>query len=212
MDETIAGWSPADLRRFVVNTILTDPGAYPKQAKDNSPKVTVSATPPSANNGDIWIYQGNGFDWQFVFDASDATYPWRFIGGPATVSATTTAQGTAGVPTWLTVPTLTVPRSGHYLVGADAEMYQTIHSTDQIYWEFDVGDGTNVFNYARYEFTADGALYGTNNYVHAIHATIAPREQVLTAGTVLKLRLAPNAGWDVTSDERSINLIPIRIS
>lgn len=33
MDETIAGWSPADLRRFVVNTILTDPGALPKDKR-----------------------------------------------------------------------------------------------------------------------------------------------------------------------------------
>lgn len=60
MDETIAGWSPADLRRFVVNTILTDPGAYPKQAKDNSPGLPTN---PGLVDTDVPVWSSTTNSW-----------------------------------------------------------------------------------------------------------------------------------------------------
>jgi len=209
MDETIAGWSPADLRRYVVNTILTDPGAFPKQPKDDTPKVTVSATPPSAKNGDIWIYTGNGFDWSFIFDSSDATYPWRFIGGGPASAWDNTQIGTAGTNMWQTPPTLTVPREGHYFVTWSAEAFAaTIHATGQVEWNMYIGNGSTTYQYSRFHFNADTTA---GNFEWGAHFGGQGDYGVLTAGTVLQIMASPAAGWDLVCDQRAISLTPIRI-
>jgi len=57
MAETIAGWSPAELRRYVVNTILTDPGAIPEN-KDTSPSL-----PAYPADGDVPVWDAGSGSW-----------------------------------------------------------------------------------------------------------------------------------------------------
>ena len=46
----------------------------------------ISASPPAAPvSGSIWVYPAddtNGVYWQFVYDSTQTTYKWRFVGGP----------------------------------------------------------------------------------------------------------------------------------
>ena len=210
MDENIAGWSPADLRRYVVNTILTDPGAYPKAPKDDTPNLTVSATPPAAKDGDIWVYTGmSGVYWRFMYDSSDATYPWKFIGGGPASALDNTQVGTVGSNLWLATPTLTVPRDGHYLVTWSAEAFApTIHATAQVEWNMYIGNGSTTYQYSRFHFNADTTA---GNFQWAGHFGGQGDYVALPAGTVLQILAAPSAGWDLVTDQRTISLIPIRI-
>lgn len=45
-DPHIGSWTPADLRRFVVNQILTDPGALPKSVDKTTPLVQAALATP----------------------------------------------------------------------------------------------------------------------------------------------------------------------
>jgi len=98
-DQTIATWTPADLRRFVVNNILTDPGAYPKQPKDNTPTLPTN---PGLDDGDVpvwdtssqrWVtssskyvvpnvsyFRGQGTPAGFLVDANFRIYNWSSLG------------------------------------------------------------------------------------------------------------------------------------
>jgi hypothetical protein len=54
--ERIGDWSQAELRRFVVNTILTDPGAFPKEQ-------TQQRVPSSATDGDVPVWDVASSRW-----------------------------------------------------------------------------------------------------------------------------------------------------
>jgi hypothetical protein len=84
------------------------------------PAITIGTTPPSSpTDGDLWYYTGSGFTWAFIYDSSEATYKWKFVGGPpmfaevttddTTTSATYAALTTAG-------PSIALPRAGDYMV------------------------------------------------------------------------------------------------
>lgn len=94
----IGGWSPDELRRFVVNTILTDPGALPKTASLPKPVAdgdvpvwdqgsnawvssqkkaiegrelawhTGSSPPLQPVPGDLWLYTPPGTAWLMQYD------------------------------------------------------------------------------------------------------------------------------------------------
>lgn len=66
--ETVSHWTPADLRRFVVNKILTDPGAFPKTASASS------SSSPDVPIGGMIDYGGSG-------DPSDSS--WLLCDGRA---------------------------------------------------------------------------------------------------------------------------------
>src|ERR1051325_5531394 len=41
----------------------------------------VGSSPPSTPvSGTLWIYTGATFYWMFVYDPSEATYVWKFVG------------------------------------------------------------------------------------------------------------------------------------
>lgn len=80
----------------------------------------VGTTPPaSPTDGMIWLYQGSGFYWQFVYDSTETTYKWKFIGGPPSVSMDFTDRSGAftanawGQP-YTPNPSLTNPIAGVY--------------------------------------------------------------------------------------------------
>lgn len=55
MDQTIADWTPAQLRQFIVNSVLTDPAAVPAKKKE------LPASPP--NMGMLGMLRGAGPNW-----------------------------------------------------------------------------------------------------------------------------------------------------
>ncbi len=109
--DSIAGWSQAELRRFIVNTILSDPGAMPpsplpagsidgdvpvwdaasklwrasttKPVEGRMLQLHDGATPPRQPvQGDLWRYPSGSGSWLFDYQPrQDTSYPWQFIGG-----------------------------------------------------------------------------------------------------------------------------------
>lgn len=77
-----------------------------------------SSTPPTnPAAGDLWLYPiSTGGIWQFVYDTTETSaYKWKFIGGPAWVSVTSTAQNPAS-GTWTDLNTATfTARAGDYI-------------------------------------------------------------------------------------------------
>src|ERR1019366_3491673 len=94
---------------------------------------TMAAGPPaSPATGDIWVataVDANGTCWQFQYDASQTTYKWMFIGGPAVGKSISTDESTTTTGSWTDVtttgPQITVARQGYYQVGASATMYSS---------------------------------------------------------------------------------------
>lgn len=90
----------------------------------------VGAAPPSSpSNGMLWIYSGTGFYWVFVYDSSETTYKWKFVGGSPLLSTVDTDETfTAGL-NWADPatagPSITLPRDGDYDYIMSAEMYTT---------------------------------------------------------------------------------------
>jgi hypothetical protein len=79
----------------------------------------VGSTPPSSpQNGDLWIYNGiAGIYWMFVYDNSEITYKWKFIGGSPAFASDDNNSGNSTSTSFVTKgPTLTLPRAGEYLV------------------------------------------------------------------------------------------------
>lgn len=89
---------------------------------------TIAATAPgSPASGDVWVYQGSGFYWMFVYDSTETTYKWKFIGGGWLAASVATDESftddgayhdpaTAG-------PTVTLPFAGDYTFSAECDMY-----------------------------------------------------------------------------------------
>ena len=77
----------------------------------------IGTSPPgSPADGDLWLYAGTGFHWMFVYDSSEATYKWKYVGGgciDAAIPTDETFVDTGAIVDAATVgPTVTVPRTG----------------------------------------------------------------------------------------------------
>jgi hypothetical protein len=119
------------LYRAASNALKTD-GSFDatsfKVAGTTQPKITTSAIssgpPSSPSDGDIWIATGvdaRGTRWQFQYNAgSSSSFKWEFIGGPPLAGtfggAVTNLFSGSGTVDLTSGPTLTVPRSGDYVV------------------------------------------------------------------------------------------------
>jgi hypothetical protein len=83
------------------------------------PKITYATTPPgSPADGDHWYYTGiSGIYWHFVYDSSEATYKWKFVGGPPAMHIVTPGEATSSssyVDLTTVGPTITLARAGEY--------------------------------------------------------------------------------------------------
>ena len=102
--------------------------------KGNKFQWSVGTSPPgSPSDGDLWLYPGTGqsgvggFYWMFIYDSSEATYKWKFVGGaPSTRWVTTdesfTDDGTAK-DCATAGPTFTAPRAGDYIAKWNCSAY-----------------------------------------------------------------------------------------
>jgi len=65
----------------------------------------------------------NGLQWHLAYESGEATYKWRFLGGPALVSVVATAEATSSA-TYAALatagPSVALPRTGDYDVRTEA--------------------------------------------------------------------------------------------
>lgn len=175
---------------------------------------TPSATPPASPvDGDHWIYDGGAYYWHFLHDSSDGTYPWKFIGGPPLANWSATSRNTVGgsaLP-WAD-PLVTVPRSGVYDLTwyVDAGTAGNVSTPTTIQWYSICIDTSNgnalVGNYSHVYFYA--AASGIPYYWPM---AVANQEVALTAAHVLGIQ-SHATGWDITSQSRSLGIVPIRVA
>ena len=92
--DTIAGWSEADLRRYVVNLLLTDPGALPKTVGG-----AAQTLPSPASDSDLPVWNAAQNKWvaQHLVDAQVASNaalsPSKFAGYPTDIQKVLTGAG-----------------------------------------------------------------------------------------------------------------------
>lgn len=173
---------------------------------------TPAASPPSrAQAGDLWIYKGSNFFWQFMYDPTETTYKWKFVGGPPLFVDATGTENTSGSITF-TNPAVTVPRSGEYKMNfhVEAGTVGNVSTPTVIQWHAEVTDvtagGVQVGGVSTVNFwaAATGIPY---NWPMAI----TDADVTLTANHVLRIFIGVS-GWDVTSVRRTLSLTPLRIS
>lgn len=202
--EVVANGTP------IVKNLLDSTGA--SDWLFSSGTFTPSSSPPSGTDGDVWVYDGGTYYWMFVHDSSDATYPWKFVGGPPLASSSTSAQNSSGGQAFFSAPTVTVPRSGVY----------------KYTWMIQCGTAGNVsapttiqwYGYMRDSSNANVQIGGNSHaYFYASATgisyywllTIPDQEATLTSGHVLAL-YGHASGWDLTSPTRSLSITPIRVA
>lgn len=195
-----------------------DPSFPPVELADGEiegPKLNwhLGSTPP-ANPVDGMIWLNNvigGQDWMFVYDSSDMTYPWRFIGGPP-LSGSTSVDATLGATGWLAGTMITVPRSGVYCVSFVANCGATPTTVNlAIQWVIQVGNQpTGPFGepWVGYYYWKSGPVASVPE-LHSV--AVAPSPIVLTAGWNLQF-YAALTNWGCTFYHRTITIIPVRIA
>jgi len=136
------------------------------------PKITTSAQsggpPASPANNDIWIATGigaNNIYWMLQYDSSEATYKWKFVGGPAnSLDYGAAAQSNTVANTWqqMNNPQITIARSGIYQLRAHCRFYWNgASSSDTVWFSCAVG-GSNIGQAVQH--TGATSSWGTGGY------------------------------------------------
>lgn len=198
-------------RTWVAGEIVTA-GEMNTHVRDNLNALNPapSSTPPaSPTDGDRWIYNGlSGIYWTFEHDSTDATYPWKFVGGPPYSVADSGDVGTSG-NTWIGFSGISaIPRTGVYAVQFSDVVGQTPNGSLWILWESNLGNGTTQFNDP---FTIYWRFWATANQQQIFTRSIGPSPITLSAGTVLQIYYSV-VNWDLISYTRSISITPIKVS
>ena len=174
-----------------------------------APRSYYSATPPaSPRDGDEWVFPADaaaGVNWRFRYNAgSGSIYKWEFIGGPPLDASRLAADSMSVTPTYTNLPngpTLTVPRTGDYIVefvlnmtGAPA----TPHITTVV-----VSPVTGIASNA----AGPASTSVTVSFTFALFAAVG-----LTVGTILQLQAGSGQanGWSMSN--RAIKITPRRVS
>lgn len=166
----------------------------------------VGTTPPSTpSTGDTWVYQGSGFYWLFVYDSTEATYKWKFVGGPpltAQVSTLETTASTTYVALTTAGPNITLPRAGDYIVEQSAMAEGNGAAGTSFRMSYDIG--------------ATGAVDGDSAWaqssgVNALYASLY-RKQLKTGLSAVtltsKYKVSANSSdWA----NRQMSVTPVRV-
>jgi hypothetical protein len=165
---------------------------------------SIGTTPPATPaTGDLWIYNGSGIFWLFVYDNSEATYKWKFVGGPPAFSAVDTSQAIGSAGAWAdpaTVgPSVTVPRAGDYLaVGTCGAAIVTSASSVQM--GIAIGAGTPP---AVSQATLPAAGY-------TVPLVVQHKFVTLSASDELRMRYQRDGNND-TFNTRRLSVLPSRV-
>lgn len=172
--DTIGTWSQAELRRFVVNLLLTDPGALPKNIGG------AQQTLPTAADGNVPVWDAAKNQWVSSADKK-VTYgnldtEWHVAEGTSGLTLSTSAQDVPGATTTTT----------------DAGVYLIIG-----HWDFSVTTGAATLVLVG-ELIIGGATQGQQ----ALEAAVTSGERVtasqayllsVEAGVVIKMSARKNA-------------------
>jgi hypothetical protein len=171
----------------------------------------IGASPPgSPVDGMIWLYEGSGFDWQFVYDSGETTYKWKFIGGGSAWSQTLTSQAWSGTAsTWQNLtgnPTFTVPRAGDYEVEFNCHLLEGNTAGIMIARAAVSINSTS---------TPSGVYNGGQTAASSGDANLAGCGVLaaLSANDVLRMLIWQNSGATNNNyDARTLKVRPIRVS
>jgi len=169
----------------------------------------IGTSPPgSPADGDLWLYAGTGFHWMFVYDSSEATYKWKYVGGGEVESYRSNDETFTANSAWQDAstvgPTFTIPRAGDYIVTGQASLYSsTIAAVKTFYVGAAVGAVTPSI-----KLTAGVANSGAGADCHPFFKGLAN----FAASDIVRLRY-----WSVTdasashARERKLGIIPVRV-
>jgi Repeat of unknown function (DUF5907) len=109
--------APAIAPGVIVNADIS-PSALIDGRKMDINRQTVAPASPAPASGDLWIYPFTGGYWMFIYDSTEATYKWKFVGGPpmrANVAADETFVDDSTYRDCATPgPIVTLPHDGDY--------------------------------------------------------------------------------------------------
>lgn len=181
---------------------------------------SVGTSPPaSPSDGDVWVYQASltlhtGTEpvyWMFVYDSTEATYKWQFVGGAPARSyiATSESMGTASAWSNLTTvgPDITIPRTGIYVIdwNCNAQLGDTSTKSQ---WMAPANNGNT-------DPPADPQPpLGNLSGVYQPRALIVGSDKrLLTATQVLRARYYTTsiAGTPPAIAERAIRILPAKV-
>lgn len=104
----------------------------------------VSNTVPSSPvNGQLWIYRGSGFAWQFMYNANSASsLKWEFIGGGALTAAVATSESTSST-TYAALatagPSVALPFAGDYEIIIGCTASNSASGSSDCVMSYDIG-------------------------------------------------------------------------
>jgi hypothetical protein len=170
-----------------------------------------SAPPTSPITGDLWIYNGiAGIYWTFIYDSSETTYKWKFIGGAPAVSRNTT-NGTFNSATYVdltgaTAPTITLPRGGDYRIEFGGQLISTATVTDILRMSPSIAGGTPLDN--------DSAVFGFPPDATGASKVVSVENQLTTTGRaandVVKLQFK-RVNAAASSAVQELRIRPVRV-
>lgn len=177
----------------------------------------TSSTPPASPvDGMIWRLpadSSNGVYWFFQYDSSQATNKWVFMGGPPMFAAVNTDQ-TTGSLTYVDLgtvgPSITIPRSGDYII----ELGFGMAPTGSNFTDVTMLMAAKLGGAATSDANAVGLSTGSTAAQGLPSATRKLAPVALTAADVVKAqyRIAASSGTSTTHFvNRHLFVTPVRI-
>lgn len=173
----------------------------------------IGTSPPSSPvNGMLWIYNGLGVYWMFVYDNSETTYKWKFIGGApafAYVAAFESTASTTYVALTTAGPSITVPRAGIYTLEYGAAILTPGGASlaHTAYASLDLGGTAANDNWAAwYDIGTTGAV----GYIISVEAMYQPTLAASDA-IVMKYR-SFSASATAQFGHRFLKITPTKVS
>lgn len=168
---------------------------------------TALSTPEDGDEAYVEVDATNGIMWHFRYVAAEATYKWRFLGGPGLFSEVTTAENTAsGSYVALTTagPSIALPRSGDYEVTPRMHDGANSNATGGA-MSYDIG-GTGAVD-------ADMTLAqaGSNGAGTALPGSASRLRRKTGLGTVTLTAKYRTIAGTTTPTNRSLRVTPIRV-
>lgn len=171
----------------------------------------VSTLPSGAEGMEVYYVADdtNGVVWHLRYDAAEATYNWRFVGGPPLIDVDpddgTRATNTYGDLTGSSAgPTVTLPLAGDYIVST-GNISVNDTANQNCYMSFAIGGSAAVDDHTIYQNNAgtnvrlDISLFG-DHYLTGV-----------AAGSALVCKYKADGGT-ATFRRRTIKAIPLRVA
>ena len=172
----------------------------------NGSSMYGTTLPSSPVNGQEFYYVAdatNGVIWHLRYNSSEPTYKWEYLGGSSLTQQISTDESTNTQNAWVNLttngPSITLPRSGDYLVRYGALM--NTNNQGVLAVGPAIGDTTPMVNASVSVSTSGGYENGSGSWVATGRS----------ASDILKLRYYTNVSTGYYQF-RYIEVIPIRIN